>query len=411
MLSVRPERRVPGTYRSLLAAPAFRRLMPVFSLSDIGDGMTAVAVPWLALAIGPEDGRGALAGIALAAYLLPGALGAVALGRWMRRLSAQRILVSDSALRAVLLGVIPVAHATGALTPATYVGLLGSSSLLHAWGKAGKYALFAPVFSEDQRLAANGALSLSLWTSTIVGPALAGLLTGVASPAWIIGLDAATFAVLALQVLRTRLSPAAGAVLEAGAKRGGLRFLRHQPELLGLLTVTWMFNFAFGPVEVALAVFVRSDLHAGPGLLGTYWASFGIGAVVGTLALALVHRKPLWPAIIAIVAGHGIALLPFAFSGTAMPSLISFTLAGIIYGPYSALSMTLLQNRTPSASLTTVMAARNAIILTASPLGAALGGVLVDRTSAPVILVSSGILMILIAAISASLLIIAKYRA
>ena len=150
--------------------------MPVFALSDLGDGMTVVAVAWMALALGPEGGQGALIGIAVAAYILPGALGALVLGRWMRRLPAQRLLIIDSGLRAVLLGAIPLAYVAGALTPAVYVGLLGASSLLHAWGKAGKHALFAPLLRDDQRLAANSVLSTSQWSATIAGPALAGLL-------------------------------------------------------------------------------------------------------------------------------------------------------------------------------------------------------------------------------------------
>ena len=74
---------------------------------------------------GPEGGQGALIGIAVAAYILPGALGALVLGRWMRRLPPQRLLIIDSGLRAVLLGAIPLAYVAGALTPAVYVGLLG----------------------------------------------------------------------------------------------------------------------------------------------------------------------------------------------------------------------------------------------------------------------------------------------
>ncbi|MCX5395036.1 hypothetical protein [Streptomyces sp. NBC_00094] len=88
-----------------------------------------------------------------------------------------------------------------------YIGLLSTSSLLHAWGRAGKHALFVPLLSDDQRLTANSVLSTSLWSATIAGPALAGLLTEVASPAWIIGFDAATFALLALQTSRTTLPP------------------------------------------------------------------------------------------------------------------------------------------------------------------------------------------------------------
>ena len=104
--------------------------------------------------------------------------------------------------------------------------------------------------------------------------------------------------------------------------------------------MTWLFNLAFGPVEVALPLFVTDDLNAGPGLLGGYWAAFGVGAVAGALALGAARRLPLWPAMLAIIAGHGIGMLPFAVAHSAVPSLIGFAFAGLVYGPYSALSFT-----------------------------------------------------------------------
>ncbi|MFB7915774.1 MFS transporter [Streptomyces sp. NPDC056061] len=394
MFSAATGRLLPGPYRSLFADRTFRRLMPVFALSDLGDGMTVVAVAWLALALGPDGGQGALAGIAVAAYVLPGALGALVLGRWMRRLPARRLLVTDAALRALLLGAIPLAHLAGLLTPAVYVGLLGASSLLHAWGKAGKHALFSPLLPADQRLAANSVLSTSLWSATIAGPALAGLLVGAVSPAWIIGLDAATFAVLAVRTGRTALPRSPLPPVTGGAQHG-LRVLRRQPELLGLLLVTWVFNLVFGPVEVALPLFVSDGLGAGAGLLGAYWAAFGIGAFIGALALGAARRLPLWPTILGIIGGHGIGLLPFALADTALPSLVGFAFAGLVYGPYAALSLTLIQDRAPADLLTTVLAARSAVLLTASPVGAAFGGFLLDRTSAPAVLVGCGVLMIL----------------
>ena len=135
-----------------------------------------------------------------------------------------------------------------------------------------------------------------------------------------------------------------------------------------------------------------------------YWAAFGIGAVIGALVLGAARRLPLWPAMLAIIAGHGIGMLPFAYTDSAVPSLIGFAFAGLVYGPYSALSFTLLQDRAPADSLTTVLAARSAVLLTASPVGAASGGFLVDRTSAPAVLTGCGGLMILIAVISAVVL-------
>jgi MFS family permease len=253
------------------------------------------------------------------------------------------------------------------------------------------------VLRDDQRLAANSVLSTSQWSATIAGPALAGLLVGVIPAAWIIGLDAATFAVLALQTARTDLPATSLPVAVPGDTRRGLGILRRQPDLLALLVVTWMFNLAFGPVEVALPLFVTDDLHAGPGLLGEYWAAFGLGAVVGALALGAARRLPLWPTMLAIIAGHGVGMLPFVHADSAVPSLIGFAFAGLVYGPYSALSYTLIQDRAPADSLTVVLAARSAVLLTAAPLGAASGGFLVDRTGAAAILAGCGVLMILIA--------------
>jgi predicted MFS family arabinose efflux permease len=370
--------------------------------------MSTVAVPWLALAIAPAGAPGQLVGIAVAAYLLPGVAGALLLGRWMRARPARQLVVADSSLRAVPLGAIPLVHAAGALTPAGYVALQAASSLLHAWGKAGRNAVLASVLREDQRIAANSALSTSTWASVIGGPALAGLLAGTLSPAWIMGLDAMTYAVLALQAGRTSRpavkAPVPATSPAAASTRPGLAILLRQPELLGLLVVTWFFNLSFGPVEVALPLFVTRDLHAGPGLLGVYWALFGSGAVIGALALGATRRLPLWPVMLGIIAAHGLGLLPFALHTSPVPSLIGFAASGIIYGPYSALSFSLLQERAPAAHLTTVLAARTAVLLTASPLGAAFGGCLLARTGPAPLVAGCGIAMIALAAIAALVL-------
>lgn len=100
--------------------------------------------------------------------------------------------------------------------------------------------------------------------------------------------------------------------------------------------------------------------------------------------------------MLGIIAGGGLGMLPFALANTAVPSLVGFAFAGLVYGPYTALSFTLIQERAPADSLTMVLAARNAVLLTASPLGAALGGFPLDRTGAIGVLVGSGGLMILI---------------
>ena len=51
--------------------------------------------------------------------------------------------------------------------------------------------------------------------------------------------------------------------------------------------------------------------------------------------------------MICIVAGHGVAMLPFALPVPAVVSLAGFALGGLIYGPYSALAFTRFQALDP----------------------------------------------------------------
>ncbi|MET9572388.1 MFS transporter [Streptomyces virginiae] len=429
MTPAQTTRLLPQAYRPLFAHTGFRRLLPALAASDLGDGMSVVAVAWLAIEIAPPGRSGLLLGAALAAYALPGALGALLFGRLLRRLPAARLLAADSRIRAVLLGCVPLAWAAGLLHPVLYVALLAGSSVLHAWGNAGRYSLVAQMLPPDQRLAANALLSSSVAASIVVGPALAGFLAAGVSPAWLIGLDALSFAVLAVQVGRVRApggepktepkteweweweseaeaeaeaGPQAGAGAGAERPSAGLRLLRKQPELLGVLALTWFFNFLYGPAEVALPLHVTDDLHAGAALLGLYWALFGAGAVLGGLAAGALRRFPLWPVTLGIVAGWGFALVPFGLGASAPVTLACFTLGGLIYGPFTALSYTLFQERTPAAWLTTVLAARSAALLTAGPVGTALGGPLTALMGPRGVLAASGIATVALAAVGAA---------
>ena len=418
MTPARTTRLLPKAYRPLFAHAQFRRLLPVMSLSDLGDGMSTVAVAWLAILIAPPGRSGLLLGAAVAAYSLPGAAGALLLGRRLRGIPAQRLMVANACLRALCLGCVPLAWAAGLLSPALYVVLLAGSSVLSAWGSAGKYGLLAQLLVPELRLAANALIGSSSSAAMIVGPAVAGLLVAGLDPAWIIGLDALSFAVLAVRVGRLRPPPdsapaaptASGAPAASGAGGSGLRLLRGQPELLGVIALTWGFNFLYGPVEVALPLHVSRDLHAGAGLLGTYWACFGLGAVLGGLAVGSLRRLPLWPVTLGIVAGWGAVLLPVGLAVPTAVSLGCFGLGGLIYGPFNALSFTLFQQRTPAALLTTVLAARSAALLTSAPVGTALGGPLTAALGPGRVLVGSALTTVLLAAGAATVAVLVRAR-
>jgi predicted MFS family arabinose efflux permease len=315
------------------------------------------------------------------------------------------LLFADNMVRGVFLGAIPLVWLAGLLTPPLYVVLLAVSSLLHAWGSAGRYTLLAELMPDEQRLAANTLVSSLNFGATIAGPAIAGVLVTHVSAALVLGLDAVSFLFLAVVVVSIRL-PESGHVspVDRAAARGGLALLRSHPELLGLLTLTWFFNLLYGPVEVALPLYVTDELNAPGTLLGLYWMLFGIGAVLGGLALGALQQLPLWPVTITIVVGWGLSLLPFGLGVPTAVTVACFTLGGAIYGPFEALSVTLMQAKAAPEHLAAMLAARSAVLLTASPLGTALGGPLTTALGPRATLGGSGLATVALGAVACVLL-------
>src|SRR5262245_61194027 len=117
-------RPVFGSFGPVLRQPSLRRILPGMAVSALGDGMSMVAVAWLAVRIAPAGEAAAWTGLAVAAYTLPATLGAAAFSRLVRRFSGAGLVAVDASVRAVALGTIAVLAVTGRLGPAGYVMLL-----------------------------------------------------------------------------------------------------------------------------------------------------------------------------------------------------------------------------------------------------------------------------------------------
>src|SRR5262245_23486175 len=390
---------IPQTYRVLLRDPGARRLLSGLGVSSLGDGMSTVTIAWLAVRTAPDGGVGLFVGLALAAYTLPGAVGALTLGRYLRRRPARALVLAHCVLRACFLGMVVVLGATQALSPVAFVALLGGSSLLASWGSAGQYTMLAEVGGADGRLAANSLATAQVWLATILGPVLAGVLLVRIAPTWLLAFDAASFAFLGAQAWRTRTAaPTPELTDEARSAESGFRLLRRH-DLLGLIILTWFFCFLYGPVEDALPVYVAHDLHAPARLLGAYWTSFGIGALVSTLLAGTLRRRATRRITLLIIAGWGACLVPFAFAPTPV-TLVCFAVGGLIYGPFVPLTYALFQSITTTANLPGVLAARSAALIVATPLGTAIGGPIVGSIGAGWTLSASGGATVLFAAVA-----------
>jgi predicted MFS family arabinose efflux permease len=292
--------------------------------------------------------------------------------------------------------------------------------------------------------------------SLMIGPALAGVVTALAGPAVVIAADAASWVVLAISYARIAplaaraapapapgippTAPALAAPAEAavapsavpaaaevsaspstaeasavpsdapGPEPGAWAVIRSSPVLPGLLALSFVFYLLYGPVEVALPVHVASDLHGSAALLGTFWAVFGVGAVIGELSAPFLRRWPVWPTMTAIVLGWGLGLLPLGLDTPLWAALAAFFVAAIIWGPWMSLSMAVLQETSPPAALAQVIAARSSLLILASPLGTALGGPIVAALGARGTLLASAAATIVLGLITTAVLLMRRSR-
>jgi len=209
--------------------------------------MSTVTIAWLAVRTPPAGDLGLFVGLTVAAYTLPGAVGALAFGRYLRHRPARALVLGHCLLRAGFLGTVVALAAMGVLSPVAYVALLAGSSLRASWGSAGQYTMLAELGGADGRLAANSLASAQVWLATILGPAMAGLLLSRIAPGWLLAFDAASFALLGGQAWRTHTAaPTTEQPGDARATESGFRLLRRH-DLLGLIVLDGCSSSCMGP--------------------------------------------------------------------------------------------------------------------------------------------------------------------
>jgi DHA3 family macrolide efflux protein-like MFS transporter len=382
-------------YRPVVAHPVLRRVLPGLAISSVGDGMSVVAVSWLAIQLAPPASRGAWVAAALAATTLPSLLGTLTLGRFMRGRGGAQLAGWDAILRATALGAIPVCHAFGVLDGRLYVALLALSSWLRSWGNAGRYSLIAELLPQEHHLAGNAVMGLLGEIAGLVGPAIAAAAIGVGGAPLAIAVDAATFAILAMTYLFAvprahRAGPAKG----AGERATGFATIFRSRALLALTALSFGFYLLYGPVQVALPVYAAEVPDGSAATLAAFWTAFGVGAVIGSFGAGHLKRRPIWPTTAGIVMGWGIALLPLGLGAPPLAALISFGVGGLIWAPFPSTSMALLQRSTDGPTRPQVLAANSTLVILSVPSGALVGGPLVGAIGAQPAITASAILTV-----------------
>jgi MFS family permease len=375
--------------------PAFGRLWVGRSISLFGDAFTLIALPWFVLHI---TGSGtATAGILLSLQL-PAILTSMAIGSLVDRFQPRVVIMIDNGLRTLIIGLIPSLYWFSHLELWTLFLLTFLAGLLVPATEVGSRSVL-PELVEDQDLdAANMLWSFSLNLSLVFGPAVAGLLVASFGGPSVLLIDAATFAVMALVALTLpnveRGRPQQPAPL---SERLGLRQLWDMKVVRYTTLLSLVFFFSYGPLEAAMPVYSDAVLQTDARGYGLLWSALAVGALIGTLSSPMLsQRLRLGVALPLIALLWGASLLPMAFANHLWLACSLLLLGGLMWGPYTPMETTLLQRQVPKEQLGRVFGARSTLLTGGSPLGLAVGGILLAFVPATNVIAFSALACILV---------------
>ena len=386
----------------------FRLFYAATAVSLIGDQLTIIAFPWLALKL---TGDSLVVGTVLALAAIPRAIFILVGGAVVDRFSPRRVLLVSNAIRMVLVLAISILVWSEAITIWQLYGLALAFGLADAFMFPANASMPPRLLADELLAAGNSLVQGTSMLTLIMGPALAGVVIAVMGQqeggmadqlglAMAFSLDAATFLapVFVFAVIRDRyppgVDPVSGGFVDTLVE--GLRYAwRDRPVRYLSLILATLNLIHRGPFMVGIPVYADRFLSGGAAAYGSIIAAAGVGALFGVIIAGNVRRIPetrLGTLILIDIILLGAALIGITFSTNLAVLCVLFATPHIMDGYLNVIMITWLQRRVPKERMGRVMSVIMFCAMGLAPVSAALTGWLI-RWDLAAVMIGSGIVM------------------
>lgn len=327
----------------------FRVFYAGYTTSLLGSAMSAIA---LTFAVLDSGGSAADLGFVFAANVVPQVLVMIGGGVVADRLGRRPVMLITDTARLAVQGALAAALFTGRPPIWLFVmlaALLGAGEGIFGPALGGLRAEIAP---REKLPDANALLGVAQSGTTVLGPALAGLLIGLTSPAVVIAVDAATFGVSVLSLALLAIAPARRATTSPWRDLAdGWAQFRAQTWLC-LITVQFaLFNLLTWAPFLLLGPILARQYLGGARAWGIISAAMAAGSVV--TGLVLVGRRPRRLLVVATIGTFGYAA-PCLMLALRVPVYVvaaGALAAGVGSAVFNTYSSTAMQQRVPAEML------------------------------------------------------------
>ena len=388
-------------YRPLLLTRNFGLVWSGQLISQIGDGISRLALLWFVYAVTGSPLKTSMIG--LLQTIPPIVLGPL-IGVYVDRLPKKYLLIISDLLRAVLMGFIPCMIAVESFT----VSVLYVLVLLHAIATA----VFGPALTaavpaivpKTQLTAANALLQSTTSLGIILGPALSGLGIAAYGSQEVLCLNAVSYLVSALCLSLTCFADP-GTTVSSEAHRStllqdmieGFHYsVFNRPVILLLTGTAALYTFGTAALTSLFPVFARKMLDLGPVEVGYLWSALGVGLLLTSIGLLWATDWTLKDRTQLIVSASllsGTAICTLTWTPHAYQAGLLMGLIGGGMGVFTPIAWGIIQELTPGHLIGRVLALYGTGAMTAAIAGISSFGWITERYGPGAGLLGIGIVM------------------
>jgi diguanylate cyclase (GGDEF)-like protein len=366
-------------FRSVLAVREFRALWAAELLSVVGDQLARVG---LAVLVFRETNSAGWTALAYALTYLPALLGSVLLGGLADRYPRRELIVVVDLLRAGIAGLmaIPV------LPLPVLFALVFALTLAGAPFKAAQQALLPTILTGDKYVTGLALRTVTNQSAQVAGFLAGGALLLLLDPHVSLGLNGVTFAIAALVVL-AGVTHRPAARRDVHVRRGAARLIARDPNLLGLVALSWLVGvFA---VPEGLAAPYGATFGGAAIVVGVLMASVPVGSIAGAWLVAKVPRSARPAATLWFAVGAGLPLAACLLQPPLAVVAALWALSGAATTAYLVLAQAAFVLGVPDHSRGAASGLAGAGVLSSQGIAVLGAGILADATS-PVFAVGAG---------------------
>jgi MFS family permease len=294
-----------ATFGDVVRVREFRAIWLADAQSIAGDQIARVS---LAILVFQRTGSTGLTALVYALTYLPAIVGGALLASFADRFPRRDVMVYCDLIRAALYGVVAIPH----MPLGVMCVLIVLAVLTTAPFSAAESAMLPTILADHERYVVGAGLrATTAQLAQLFGFAIGGVLVGAIGVQWGLGIDAATFVVSAILVVRfvqNRPVPARTDDLGAEPQRrrmlDGARTVFGDARLRSLMLLAWL--AAFYVVPEGLAPSYVAAIGGGTAAVGVIMAADPAGSAIGAaLFVRLVppHVRARLMGVLAVAAG------------------------------------------------------------------------------------------------------------